>query len=63
MPIILEIVDDFSFLFGSSLAVLEPELVLFESDDGDDDLMQVVQMVNLQNSCLQQKFAKVDQKQ
>ena len=53
--------------FGPSLAVLEPELVLFEFDDnyddGDDDLTQVVQMVNLQNSCLQQKFAKVDQKQ
>ena len=53
--------------FVSSLAVLESELVLFESDDnyddGDDDLTQVVQMVNLQNSCLQQKFAKVDQKQ
>ena len=44
--------------FGSSLAVLEPELVLFEFDDnyddGDDDL---------QNSCMEQKFAKVDQKQ
>ena len=53
--------------FGFSLAVLEPELVLFEFDDnyddGDDNLTQVVQMVNLQNSCLQQKFAKVDHKQ
>ena len=53
--------------FGSSLAVLEPELVLFEFDDnyddGDDNLTQVVQTVNLQNSCMQQKFAKVDQKQ
>ena len=53
--------------FVSSLAVLESELVLFESDDnyddGDDDLTQVVQMVNLQNSCLKQQFAKVDQKQ
>ena len=53
--------------FGSSLTVLENELVLFEFDDnyndGDDDLTQVVQMVNLQNSCLQQQFAKADQKQ
>ena len=53
--------------FGSSLTVLVPELVLFEFDDnyddGDDDLTQVVQMVNLQNSCLQQQFAKADQKQ
>ena len=52
--------------FGYSLTVLESELVLFEFDDnyddGDDDLTQVVQMVNLQKSCLKQ-FAKVDQKQ
>ena len=56
-----------SHFFCSSLTVLGSQLVLFEFDDnyddGDDDLTQVVQMVNLQNSCLQQQFAKADQKQ
>ena len=53
------------FWFLSTLAVLESELVLFEFNDnyGDDDLTKVVQMVNKQNSCLKQQFAKFDQKQ
>ena len=39
--------DDFPFFFGSSLALLEPELELFEVDDiGDDDELSHVYLPN-----------------